>query len=74
MKVKMIVLWNVMLCSCRVIWWMGTNVSGVAVTSIFNFGDMFDVIVSLLPVFFKLLYSHTIVTIHNVYMYHYHST
>jgi hypothetical protein len=70
----MIVLWNVMPCGCFLIWWMGTGVSGVDVTSIFNSGDMFDVIVSLLPVFFKLLYTHTIVTIHNVYMYHYHST
>jgi hypothetical protein len=70
----MIVLWNVMPCSCLVIWLMGTNVSGVAVTSIFKSGDMFEVNVSLLPVFFKLLYSHAIVTIHTVYMYDYHST
>lgn len=53
---------------------MGNNVSGQPVTSIFNTGDMSDVFISLIPVFFKLLFSHPTVTIHNMYTYHYHNT
>jgi hypothetical protein len=29
-------LWDVMACSCHVVWWMGINVSGEPVPSIFN--------------------------------------